>query len=94
MLKNNAGDVTQRIEYRYDAFDHLIGRYSDVTADGDFTMDDADVERYVYDGDQIVIVEHSTVGSGVDTINRYLWGPEVDQILAQEKVDTTNNAVA
>lgn len=96
VLKNNAGDVTQRIKYRYDAFDHLIDRYSDVNADGegDFTMGDADVERYVYDGDQIVIVEHSTVGSGVDTINRYLWGLEVDQILAQEKVDTATNAVA
>lgn len=95
VLKNNAGDVTQRIEYRYDAFDHLIGRYADVTANGsdEFDMDDADVERYVYDGNQIAIVQHSIIGSGVDTIERYLWGAQVDQILAQETINTTTNAI-
>lgn len=96
MLKNNAGDVTQRIEYRYDAFDQLIGRYADTTVSGsnEFDMDDADVERYVYDGDQIVIAHHLTVGSVADTVDRYLWGSQVDQILAKKGVDVATNSVA
>lgn len=95
VLKNNAGHITQQIEYRYDAFDDMIGRNADVTAnDSDaFELDEAGVERYVGDRDQIVIAQHSTCDSGVDALE-LPWGVEVDQILAQDNFDSGTNAFA
>jgi len=45
---------------------------------------------FVYDGDQIVLEFDGT--SAGDVSHRYLWGPAVDQILADEQVSTTSSA--
>jgi RHS repeat-associated protein len=72
-----SGDVlTKRVEYEYDLFNRRISKRVD--DDGDTNSDWA--QRFVYDGDSIVLVFDDT-GS---LTNRYLHGPAVDQILADE----------
>ncbi len=82
-MKDNAGDVTQKVVYAYDAFDRLIGRQ---VFEG--TSSTASVsQHFIYDGMQIV----ETLSDNGDVQNRYLWGPEVDQLLAQE--DSSGNVL-
>jgi RHS repeat-associated protein len=59
-----------------------------VDADGD---EDFDSERFfAYDGNQIVLAFDGD--SDTDLTNRYLWGPVVDQILADEQVTSLGSA--
>jgi len=46
--------------------------------------EDTVATRYVYDGNQIVLAFVDG-----DPAHRYLWGPQVDQLLAQENVGDT-----
>ena len=52
-------------------------------------------ERFVYDGNQIVL-EFDKAGAGdvtgANLSHRYLWGPAVDQILADEQITTAGQA--
>ena len=72
----------QTVTYAYDVFNRWIGET--VTAGGTTTQ-----TRYVYDGNQIVMQFQGT-GSGPLAANnlsdRYLWGPAVDQLLADEQL--------
>ena len=55
--------------------------------DGDGTADES--THFVYDGTQIVLEFDDPDGPGpaeVELAHRYLWGPAVDQILADEQV--------
>jgi RHS repeat-associated protein len=70
VFKDAAGNVTKTIEYLYDVDDRRIGK----------KIDGVVTERYVYDGLHIALVFD---GTGNQT-HRYLYGTEVDQILADE----------
>ena len=76
-VKDSNGDVIESVEYVYDAFDRRLGKIVDADGDG---SESAVAERFVYDGNHIALVFD---GKG-DLVNRYLHGPRVDQVLAQE----------
>jgi RHS repeat-associated protein len=83
---NASGTVTQTVNYTYDAFNRWIGEtvttYSGQTSTTTQT-------RFAYDGNQIVL-QFDVAGTGALTAanlsHRYLWGPAVDQLLADEQV--------
>ncbi|PQO43512.1 RHS repeat-associated core domain-containing protein [Blastopirellula marina] len=65
-----------KVDYGYDAFDNLISR--EVDSNGNGTVDAS--SYFVYDGNQILLV----VDDAGDVEHRMLWGPQVDQLLADE----------
>jgi RHS repeat-associated protein len=69
LFKDAGGVVTKTISYTYDGNNQRIGK----------NVDGA-VERYVIDRNQIALVFD---GAGVQT-HRYLYGTQVDQVLADE----------
>jgi RHS repeat-associated protein len=71
-------DETQRVEFVYDAFDRRVEKRADTDADGLWNT----YERFVYDGEHIALV-FDEAGS---LTNRYLHGPAIDQILADEQL--------
>ncbi|MHB1038490.1 MAG: RHS repeat-associated core domain-containing protein, partial [Pirellulales bacterium] len=79
---------TQVVNYTYDVFNRLVGRTLDPDGDGGTAA--IQQTAYVYDGDQILL-QFDKEGTGDlvagDLTHRYLWGPAVDQILADETVD-------
>jgi hypothetical protein len=84
-FKNAAGTVTKVIEYKYDSFDRLVRKGEDTTSTLD--MADAVFEYYFYDGTDVIIELSDTDKAGdVDPVlaKRYLHGPSVDQVLAEE----------
>jgi YD repeat-containing protein len=73
VFKDAAGNVVKSIEYTYDVADRRIAK----------KIDGVVQERYVYDGSNIALVFD---GQGNQTY-RYLHGPGIDQILADEKAN-------
>jgi YD repeat-containing protein len=73
--------LLQQVTYTYDAFDRLIGRQAD--RNGDYASDVT--EAFIYDGDQIIL-QFAGESSPDALTHRYLWGPAVDQLLADEEV--------
>ena len=78
-----SGSTTKVVDYRYDAFNRLVRRAVDTT--NPFNLSDAAIQRFVYDGDDVVL-EFNSAGS---LTRRFLNGPAVDQILAEEDVTVT-----
>jgi RHS repeat-associated protein len=76
LFKDAGGSVTKTIDYIYDGNNQRIGK----------RIDGAVVERYVIDRNQIALVFD---GAGVQT-HRYLYGTQVDQVLANEIGVSTN----
>ena len=81
------GSPTAVVDYLYDAENRWIGENIDSTGDGQIDHE----TRFVYDGDQIVLqfdkdVSGATALGAADESHRYLWGPAVDQLLADEQV--------
>ena len=70
LFKDAGGVVTKTIDYIYDGNNQRIGKRIDGTV----------TERYVIDRNQIALVFD---GNGVQT-HRYLYGTQVDQVLADE----------
>jgi RHS repeat-associated protein len=70
LFKDAGGIVTKTIKYIYDGNNQRIGK----------RIDGAVVERYVIDRNQIALVFD---GAGSQT-HRYLYGTQVDQVLADE----------
>ena len=70
------------VDYVYDSFDRRIKKSWDADGPG---AGAAVVSRYVYDGDHITL---QFDGSN-NLTHRYLHGPNVDQILADENVGGT-----
>jgi RHS repeat-associated protein len=70
LFKDGAGVVTKTIEYLYDVNNQRIGK----------KIDGVTTERYVLDRNQISLVFD---GAGLQT-HRYLYGTQVDQVLADE----------
>jgi RHS repeat-associated protein len=87
--ENNAGQVTQTVTYTYDAFDRMVGRTLSIPGQADQKT------AFVYDGEQI-LEQFDGTGSGNLTAenlsHRYLWGPAVDQLMADEQVATPSQA--
>ena len=91
------GNATDSVvEYTYDAFNRWVGE-TIYSADPDTNPSTAEVvhqTRYVYDGNQIVM-QFDKAGSGdlaaSDLSHRYLWGPAVDQLMADEQTGGVNS---
>ena len=92
--KDSLGVVTKQVDYTYDIFNRRIAKSIDADGAGSGT---ATEEIYIYDGlrderdgagDHILLAFD---GSG-DLTDRYLYGPNVDQILAGEEVTSTSAA--
>jgi RHS repeat-associated protein len=82
VFKDEYDAVVQVVEQTYDYQNRWVR--SQIDADGD---EDFDSERFfAYDGNQIVLDFAGDAAS--DLSHRYLWGPAVDQILADESVDS------
>ena len=64
----------------------MVRKLADLNGDGDYEQK----QNLAYDGNQVVM-DFRRTGSGLvqtgDLEWRYLWGPAVDQILAEENVD-------
>ena len=73
------GPIVQSVEHVYDSQNRWIAK--SVYADGD-GPEEATTTHFVYQGNQIIL---QADGEGAVT-NRYLWGPAVDQILADEQL--------
>ncbi|MBX3414200.1 MAG: HNH endonuclease [Pirellulales bacterium] len=81
----------QVISYLYDHFDRRIGR--DLDADGNGTIDRR--ERWVNDGSEAILEFLDPDGDGPAAMalsKRFLNGPAVDQILAQEDLSKSISA--
>ena len=77
VTEGDGATVTQRVTYTYDAFDRRLSQSVDPDGDGPTA---ATTEHFIYDGDHIALVFDE---AGNQT-HRYLHGPNVDQILAEE----------
>jgi RHS repeat-associated protein len=69
------GSITRQVDYMYDVFDRRIAKVVDLDGEGAQTPT---TERFVYDGEHIALVFD---GNGT-LRERYLHGPQVDQVLA------------
>ncbi|MBM4089993.1 MAG: RHS repeat-associated core domain-containing protein [Planctomycetes bacterium] len=68
--------VTQTVSYSYDCFDRRIAKV--ITP----VVGPSELEQYIYDGEHIALrFENGNLA------NRYLHGPVIDQILADEQID-------
>ena len=82
--------VTKSVEYRYDAFNQLIGRIVD--PDGAAATMPLQETWFVYDRGQIVLQLEATGTADETVTHRYVWGPLVDQVLADERITTPGSA--
>ncbi len=71
------------VKYGDDIFDRRISKRVNLNAQADTDIIDTNegTQQYVYDGDDIVLA----FDKGAALTNRYLHGPAVDQILADEQ---------
>jgi len=75
-----------RLSDSYDYQNRLVWRRMDGNGDGDYEQK----RVFVYDGNQVVMDFQRTGAGNIQASNlkwRYLWGPAVDQVLAEEAVD-------
>lgn len=92
--KTSGGTVTHEVDYTYDIFNRRIGKTIDADGDGPGT---ATEEVYIYDG---LREEQGNAGDHIllafdesdDLTDRFLYGPNVDQVLASEEVTSTASA--
>jgi RHS repeat-associated protein len=76
--------VLKTVEYAYDVFDRMVSK---TVKDGEETV--TDHEAFVYDGENRIMTFKSNSGGDLDAENlstRYLHGPAIDQVLAEERV--------
>jgi len=76
----------QAVEHTYDVYNRRIGKTVDSDGDEDIDM----ATSFVYDGNQIVLRLVDADGDGAgdyELTDRYVWGPQVDQILATDQID-------
>src|SRR5262249_39788831 len=77
VVKNSAGAVLSDVHYTYDVYDDRIAKTIDADGAGPIAPE---TKQFVYDFDHIALTFD---GSGAIS-HRYLHGPAVDQILADE----------
>ena len=89
----DSNQVVMEVDYEYDAFNQLIFREMD--PDGATGSEDHLKTSFIYDNGQVVL-QFDKTGSGdaddADLSHRYLWGPGVDQLLADEQVSSLESA--
>ncbi len=90
---------TFELTYEYDVFDRRVSRreLERTTVDGgeggSTTIFERTAEKYIYDGDHVVLDFVEGPGdASYQLAHRYLYGPAVDQVLAQENVGTPIDA--
>jgi RHS repeat-associated protein len=81
LVKNSAGTITRQVNFVYDALNRRIEKRVDPDGSG---PNPATIERFIYDRDHIKLVFNGTN----TLIRRYLHGPAIDQVLADETVVT------
>ena len=77
------------LSYDYDTFNRRVGRTQMTIvqgSEGHPTTVDYDYEKYVYDGDHVVLDFFRGYGGSYTLDHRYLYGPGTDQLLAQENL--------
>ena len=83
--KDAGGNETQRVEYTYDAFNRRISKAVDTNPQDAVG---GEVTHFVYDGEDVLLefVDEDGVSGANEPVldKRYLHGPAVDQVLAQE----------
>jgi RHS repeat-associated protein len=79
LVKNSAGTITRQVNFVYDALNRRIEKRVDPDGSG---PNPATIERFIYDRDHIKLVFNGTN----TLIRRYLHGPAIDQVLADENV--------
>jgi RHS repeat-associated protein len=77
--RDNYGTITMSAIYVYDAFDRRIAKIVDLDGTGG---DPAETTQFIHDGDHIALA----FDGNDDLIRRFLHGPVIDQILAEENV--------
>ncbi len=94
--ENKSSQITSTVQYTYDVENRWIGEtVTTYTTPGNLSAGTTTQQEFVYDGNQIVLqfsnTSSFTTGQGTlspltgsDLSERYLWGPAVDQLLAQE----------
>ena len=87
------GTSNQEVDHTYDAFNRWIKR--DVDTDGGTGSDPIEQTFFLYEQGQVHL-QFDKTGSGnvadSDLSHRYLWGPTVDMLLADEHVDSLTDA--
>jgi RHS repeat-associated protein len=78
-LRNASNVITRQVNFTYDALNRRIEKRVDPDGSG---PNPATIERFIYDRDHIKLVFNGTN----TLIRRYLHGPAIDQILADENV--------
>ncbi len=86
--QNNSGQTTQTVKYYYDPENRLIGETVTPYANG--VAQTATTTYYTYDGDEIVLAFSQTGTGTLALSHRELWGPAVDQLLADEQVNSAS----
>ncbi|QUY44819.1 RHS repeat-associated core domain-containing protein [Acaryochloris marina] len=88
--KDDAGVETQQVEYTYDVFDRRIAKDVDNNL---LDVNEGIITHFVYNRSEVVFdfvdIDGSIGGSEPVLAQRYLHGPGVDQVIAQES--TTGN---
>ena len=89
--KDTSGAITETVKYDYDYLNQLVYREHDT--DGDQGSAAEERTYYVHHEGQVVLQFEKT-GSGdftaQDLAHRYMWGPAVDQLLADDTIDLVN----
>ena len=88
-IYTNSG--TQVVRYTYDAFDRLVKRAEDPNWESEYGT----IEYFVYDGSDPVLEFVDADGEGEaepELSRRFLNGPAVDQILAEEELEVALSA--
>ncbi|MEX0676768.1 MAG: RHS repeat-associated core domain-containing protein [Pirellulales bacterium] len=78
-----------QLDYKYDVFNRRVSRLETTYVDGGGIFPEIDgwvQEKFIYDGDQVVLDFQSVDGAGFQLARRYLSGPAVDQLFAQENI--------
>ena len=87
MLENDFWVKTEEIDYTYDVFNNLIGRQQTTYQSDGVTPATSVTQRNVFDGTNMVL----TFDGNGNLTDRYLWGPMVDQVLADEQLKPSGN---
>jgi RHS repeat-associated protein len=86
------GTLKTDVKYEYDTLNRRVHTWLDTNGDGSSDRE----EFYVYDGDDVVLdfvdANGATGGVTPTVAMRYLHGPAVDQLLAQEDVNKSTSA--
>lgn len=98
-VKRSQGNVNQPsvdLDYEYDTLGRLVSRtesaYTYAPVTGAVTSTSTAVEKRVYDGDHVVLDFAKPNGGSFGLSHRYMYGPAVDQLLAQETVSSPSSA--